>query len=45
MTTPTEQLEVLELFSAESVDALSEGFLHIFQPELLRVQQSLNELT
>ena len=38
-------VEPLDLFSPESVTALSDGFLHIFQPELMRVQDSLTQLT
>ena len=44
-TTPLEPLDPLDLFSSDSVASLSDGFLNIFQPELLRVQDSLRELT
>lgn len=32
-------------FSPETIDKLTEGFLNILQPEVLRVEQSLDELT
>lgn len=35
----------LNVFSEEAIDELSQGFLHTLQPEVLRVEQSLNELT
>jgi len=42
---PMAQLESLDLFSESTVQQLCDGFLHIFQPELLQVQDSLRELT
>ena len=33
------------VFSEEAIDKLTEGFLKSLQPEVLRVEQSLNELT
>ena len=38
-------LESLDLFNESAVQQLCGGFLQIFQPELLRVQDSLRELT
>ena len=37
-------IQSLELFSAETVEQLSNGFLAVLEPELLHVQGSLNEL-
>ena len=37
-------IQSLELFSAETVEQLSNGFLAVLEPELLHVQKSLNEL-
>lgn len=37
-------IQSLELFSAETVEQLSNGFLAVLEPELLHVQSSLNEL-
>lgn len=37
-------IQSLELFSAETVEQLSNGFLAVLEPELLHVQTSLNEL-
>ncbi len=39
------RLQSLDLFNENTVQQLCDGFLHIFQPELLRVQDSLRELT
>ena len=41
----SEQMQCLQLFGEEVEQQLSEGFLHLFQPELLHVQDSLRELT
>ena len=37
-------IQALELFTAETVEQLSNGFLAVLEPELLHVQRSLNEL-
>lgn len=37
-------IQSLELFTAETVEQLSNGFLAVLEPELLHVQRSLNEL-
>jgi hypothetical protein len=37
-------IQSLELFSAETVEQLSNGFLAVLEPELVHVQKSLNEL-
>lgn len=37
--------ENIEIFTNETIDKLTQGFLNILQPEVLRVEQSLNELT
>ena len=37
-------IESLALFSAGTVDQLSDGFLAVLEPELCRVQKSLSEL-
>ena len=37
-------IQSLELFSAETVEQLSNGFLAVLEPELLHVQKSLSEL-
>ena len=38
------RIEPLDLFSQETVDNLAGGFLAVFEPELVRVEQSLAEL-
>jgi len=40
-----QKLEPLDLFSTETVDNLANGFLSVLEPEMVRVQQSLQELT
>ena len=40
-----EKMQPLDLFGEADVQQLCDGFLHIFQPELLSVQDSLRELT
>lgn len=37
-------LDSLDLFSADTVDQLSNGFLAVLEPELSHVQKSLQEL-
>ena len=37
-------IESLALFSADTVDQLSDGFMAVLEPELCRVQKSLSEL-
>lgn len=37
-------IQSLELFSAETVEQLSNGFLAVLEPQLVHVQQSLQEL-
>ncbi len=39
-----EGLQSLDLFSEETVDKLAGGFLAVFEPELVRVERSLEEL-
>jgi hypothetical protein len=40
----TSDEQVVNVFTAEAIDNLTEGFLNALQPEVLRVEQSLNEL-
>ena len=37
-------MESLDLFSAVTLDQLSNGFLEVLEPEMEHVQRSLNEL-
>ena len=41
---PSETNESLGLFSDETIENLTNGFLEILQPEVVRVQTSLEEL-
>ena len=38
-------IEPLDVFQPETVDCLVAGFLAVLEPEMVRVQQSLQELT
>ena len=44
---PIEQdnVESVSMFSEETVQNLTDGFLELLQPEVVRVQKSLEELT
>lgn len=42
-TAPT--IQPLQLISPETIDKLTAGFLGLLEPEVVRVQQSLEELT
>ncbi len=43
-TVKTSESDSLGLFSDETVQSLTDGFLEILQPEVTRVQKSLDEL-
>lgn len=43
-TAESANIESLELFTADTVLALSDGFLSVLEPELVHVQKSLSEL-
>lgn len=43
-TTAGQRIEPLALFGTETVDNLTNGFLAILEPELVRVHKSLEEL-
>ncbi len=41
----TVPIERLDLFTEETVDNLTNGFLTVLEPEISRVLKSINELT
>ena len=43
-STPSSNAESVNLFTDETIENLTNGFLEILQPEVTRVQKSLEEL-